>query len=133
MFRVQVFRAQKALGPELKNTFVQSRARTGDPRTPLVEGPGTQDPSLLGRAREGEGWRGWGGGGGGQLIPKYPATHPGPLPVVSGPQPHEVASPGHQPTRSTRPPASLHTRAAALSYAKPRLPSTHQTAHADWW
>ena len=41
------------------------------------------------------------------------------------------------PTRTfnvTRPPASLHTRAAALSNAKPRLPSTPETAHADrWW
>ena len=34
----------------------------------------------------------------------------------------------------TRPLASLHTRAAALSNAKPRLPNTPETAHADrWW
>ena len=37
-FRVLVFfLSPKAFGPELKNTFVESRARTGDPRTPQVE------------------------------------------------------------------------------------------------
>ena len=29
----------KALGPELKNTSVEFRARMGEPRTPPVEGP----------------------------------------------------------------------------------------------
>ena len=37
-FGASVFQVPKKLGPELKNTFVESRARTGDPRTSTVEG-----------------------------------------------------------------------------------------------
>ena len=35
------FQGPHTLGPELKNTFVESRPRTGDPRTSLVDDPGT--------------------------------------------------------------------------------------------
>ena len=54
MRRVVEFRVEglglRFQGPEVKNTFVESRARMGDPGSPSVEGP--RDPSFLGSAWE---------------------------------------------------------------------------------
>ena len=62
-FRVWVFWAQEALGPELKNTFVDSRARTGE-QNPVewgpaeVHGEGRQLWAMS--AKMGDNWARWG-------------------------------------------------------------------------